>query len=100
MPQKLSRQSNADDSRQTDGKPHPADGINRLHEQSTGHQGHQQRLAIDQDRTETRSCALQPPRQKALKQGGIHQGEQKKPNQVARIDRQTTASPLTPEQKS
>jgi hypothetical protein len=34
-----------------------------------------------------------------LKQGGIHQGEQDEPNQVARIDRQATTGALTPEQK-
>ena len=100
MSQQLRGQANADDSRQTDGQPHPADGIDRLPEKSACHQGHQQRLAINQDGTETRSCALQPPCQKALKQSGIHQGEQEEPKQITGIDRQATAGPPAPEQKS
>ena len=100
MSQQLSGQADADDSRQTDGQAHPTNGIDRLHEQGASHQGHQQGLAINQDRTETRTCPLQTPGQKALKQGGIHQGEQKEPKQVSGIDRQATTGPLTPEQKS
>jgi len=82
------RHPQADDSGQTHHQTDPANRVDRLSKQPAGQQGHDQRLGIDQHRTETGTGALQPLGQAELKQNRIHQGEQQEPTAVPWIDRQ------------
>ena len=91
LAQQLRRQTKADDAEQPHQQPQPAHRIDRLAEQGSRQQRHQQGLGIDQHRAQTSAGLGEAPGQQPLEQGGIHEREGEQGGDVAGINAQGAA---------
>ena len=77
-----SRQAQTHDPEQAQKKPTPAHGVDRFTKQAAGEQGDEQRLGINQDRTQARPGLAEALGQEALEQAAIHEGKGHQPGPI------------------